>query len=80
MQDSHFGADRLTAKMVEDIPGTVVAMFDKCVQKKTDKRNISYSETKAETKVTYYFFPFEREESKYNRDAITFTSFDHKSF
>ena len=44
MQDSHFGADRLTAKMVEDIPGTVVAMFDKCVQKKTDKRNISYSE------------------------------------
>ena len=72
MEDSHFGADRLMAKMVEDIPDTAMALLDKCVQKKAIKRNLSYSETKEETKITYYFFPFARKESKYNIHYYSF--------
>ena len=64
MEDSRFGADRLMSKMIEDIPQVAIKIYDQCIHRESGLRNRSYAELIEEKKITYHFFPFNRNKSK----------------
>ena len=62
IEDSHFGADRLMSKLIEDIPSVAMDIFDQCVYEETSLENRSYAEIVEKTNDTYNFFPFKPED------------------
>ncbi|CAB4017355.1 serine threonine- phosphatase 6 regulatory ankyrin repeat subunit B, partial [Paramuricea clavata] len=63
-EDSHFGADCIMSKLIEETPDVAMLIFNLCVYKDEYFTHRSYGETELRRRVSYSFFPFMRKHRK----------------
>ncbi|XP_028391797.1 transient receptor potential cation channel subfamily A member 1-like [Dendronephthya gigantea] len=63
-EDSYFGADCITSKLIEKTPDVAMMIFDLCVYQDEYLTHRSYGEVEIERRVSYSFFPFKQNNPK----------------